>query len=147
MFSAGSSHFKLQYHLSCEPLRIFWNYDTTCSTCVPCVLPTPGWIPGFSACSGQHAWHSCRAGCIFISENPQGLATHMVRWNYQSWLEVRPSYSTFSSPEIIQCEGFLKWRFLFSSLVKRRENVGVSVPCEWFTETNQINSSILKENN
>jgi len=32
-----------------------------------------------SAFSGQHAWHSCRAGCIVISENPQGLATHMVR--------------------------------------------------------------------
>jgi len=66
------------YHVSCEPLRIFWNDDTTCSTWVPCVLPTPGWIPGFSTCSGQHAWHSCRAGCIVISENSQGLATHMV---------------------------------------------------------------------
>ena len=66
------------YHVSCEPLRIFWNDDTTCSTWVPCVLPTTGWIPGFSACSGQHAWHSCRAGCIVISESPQGLATHMV---------------------------------------------------------------------
>jgi len=43
------------------------------------VLPTTGWTPGFSACSGQHAWHSCRAGCIVISENPQGLATHMVQ--------------------------------------------------------------------
>jgi len=67
-----------KYHVSCEPLRIFWKDDTTCSTWVPCVLPTTGWIPGFSACSGQHAWHSCRAGCIVISENPQGLATHMV---------------------------------------------------------------------
>ena len=38
-----------------------------------------GWIPGFSACSGQHAWHSCRARCIVISQNPQGLATHMVQ--------------------------------------------------------------------
>ena len=28
--------------------------------------------------SRQHAWHSCRAGCIDFSENPQGLATHMV---------------------------------------------------------------------
>jgi len=43
------------------------------------VLPTTGWIRGFSACSGQHAWHSCRAGRIVISENPQGLATHMVQ--------------------------------------------------------------------
>ena len=43
------------------------------------MLPTTDWIPGFSACSGRHAWHSCRAGCIVISENPQGLATHMVR--------------------------------------------------------------------
>jgi len=34
---------------------------------------------GFSACSRQHAWHSCRADCIVISENPQGLATHMVQ--------------------------------------------------------------------
>jgi len=42
------------------------------------MLPTMGWIPGFSACIAQHAWHSCRAGCIVISENPQGLATHMV---------------------------------------------------------------------
>ena len=45
---------------------------------MPCVLPNTGWIPGFSACSGQQAWHSCRAGCIGISENPQGLATHVV---------------------------------------------------------------------
>ena len=28
--------------------------------------------------SGQHVWHSCRAGCTVISENPQGLATHMI---------------------------------------------------------------------
>jgi len=48
------------------------------------VLPTMGWLPGFSACSGQHAWHSCRAGCIVISENPQGLATHMVH-RVSSW--------------------------------------------------------------
>ena len=66
------------YHVSCKPLRIFWDDDTTCATWVPCVLPTTGWIPGFSACSGQHAWHLCRAGCIVISENPQGFATHMV---------------------------------------------------------------------
>ena len=66
------------YHVSCEPLRIFWDDDITCSTWVSCMLSTTGWIPGFSACSGQHAWHSCRAGCIAFSENPQGLATHMV---------------------------------------------------------------------
>jgi len=64
------------YHVSCEPLRIFWNDDTTCLTRV---LPSTGWIPVFSACSGQHAWYKCRAGCIVISENPQGLATHMVQ--------------------------------------------------------------------
>jgi len=69
------------YHVSCEPLRIFWKDDTTCSTWVPCVLPTTGWIHGFWPCSGQHAWHSCRGGCIVISENPQGLATHMVQGN------------------------------------------------------------------
>jgi len=68
----------VMYYASCEYLRIFWKDDTTCSTWVPCVLPTTGWIPGFSACSGQHAWHSCRAGCIVISENPQGFATRMV---------------------------------------------------------------------
>jgi len=28
--------------------------------------------------SRQHARHSCRAGCIVFSENPQGLATRMV---------------------------------------------------------------------
>ena len=70
------------YHVSCEPLTIFCNDDTTCSTWIPCVLPTTGGIPGFSACSGQHAWHSCRAGCIVISENPQGLATHMVHLQF-----------------------------------------------------------------
>jgi len=68
----------VQYHASCEPLRIFWNDDTTCLTWEPCVLPTMSWIPSFSACSGQHAWHSCRARCIVFSDNPQGLATHMV---------------------------------------------------------------------
>jgi len=69
-----------KYHVSCEPLRIFWKDDTTCSTGVPCVLPTTGWIPGFSACSGKQAWHSCRAGCIVIPENPPGLATHMCTY-------------------------------------------------------------------
>jgi len=73
------------YHVSCEPLRIFRKDDTTCSTWVPCVLPTTGWIPGFSACSGQHAWHSCRAGCIVIPENPQRLATHMVHSQFLRW--------------------------------------------------------------
>ena len=68
------------YHVSCEPLRIFWNDDTTCSTRVPRVLSTPGWKARNPARSRQHAWHSCRAGCIVISENPQGLATHMVHW-------------------------------------------------------------------
>ena len=42
------------------------------------MLPTAGWIPGFSARSRQHAWHSCRAGCIVTSENPQGLANHIT---------------------------------------------------------------------
>ena len=79
----GSKTF--MYHVSCEPLRIFWNDDTTCLTWVSRVLPTTGWIPGFSACSGQHAWHSCRAGCIVISENPQGLAIHMVRDEQSCW--------------------------------------------------------------
>jgi len=66
------------YHVSCEPLRIFWNDDTTCSTRVPRVLSTTGWKSRNPARSRQHAWFSCRAGCIVISENPQGLATHMV---------------------------------------------------------------------
>ena len=72
-------------YVSCGPLRIFWNNDTTSSTWVPRVSPTTGWIPGFSACGGQHAWHSCRAGCIVISENPQELATHMVLLGSFRW--------------------------------------------------------------
>jgi len=48
------------------------------------VLPTTGWIPGFSACSEHHAWHPYRAGCIVISENPQGLAIHMGSVGYKS---------------------------------------------------------------
>jgi len=64
-----------KYHVSCEPLRIFWNDDTTCW--VPHVLSTTGWKAKNPARSRPHAWHSCRAGCI-ISENPHGLATHMV---------------------------------------------------------------------
>jgi len=35
-----------------------------------------GWIPGFSACSGQHAWHSYRAGCIVISESSGARNSH-----------------------------------------------------------------------
>jgi len=66
------------YNVSCEPLRVFRKDDTTCSTWVQCMLPNTGWIRGFSTYSGRHAWHSCRASCIVISENPQGLATHMV---------------------------------------------------------------------
>jgi len=60
--------------------RIFWNDDTTCSTRVPRVLSTTGWKARNPALSRQHAWHSCRAGRI-ISENPRGIATHMVYWN------------------------------------------------------------------
>jgi len=74
MHTAGRNLFSLNkflmYHVSYEPLRIFWQDDTTCSTLVPCVLPTAGWIPGFSG-SGRHAWHSCRGCCVVISENPQ----------------------------------------------------------------------------
>jgi len=68
----------IMYHVSCEPLRIFWYDDTTCPTRVPRVLSTTGWKASNPAHSRQHAWHSRRAGCIVISENPQGLATHMV---------------------------------------------------------------------
>jgi len=76
----NSSHSEdVTYLVSCEPLRIFWNDDTTCSTWVTCLLPTAGLIPCFSACRGQNAWHSCRAGCFVISENPQGLATDKVQ--------------------------------------------------------------------
>jgi len=67
-----------QYHVSCETLRIFWNDDTTCSTRVPRVLSATGWKARNPARSGQHAWHSCRAGCVVFSENPKGLATHLV---------------------------------------------------------------------
>jgi len=81
------------YHVSCEPLRIFWNDDTTCSTRVPRVLSTKGWKARNPALSRQHVWHSCRADCIVFSENPQGLATHMVyihahgcEWNYKAFL-------------------------------------------------------------
>jgi len=66
------------YHVGCEPLRIFWNNDTTCSTRVPRVLPTTGWKARNPVRSRQHAWHSCWAGCSVISENPQGLAAHLV---------------------------------------------------------------------
>jgi len=66
------------YHVSCKPVRIFWNDDTICSTRVPRVLSTTGWKARKPARSRQHALHSCRAGSIVISENPQGLATHMV---------------------------------------------------------------------
>ena len=69
-----------KYHVSCEPLRIFWNDDTTCSTRVPRMLSTTGWKARNPARSRQHAWYSSRAGCIVFSENPQGLATHMVQW-------------------------------------------------------------------
>jgi len=68
----------LRCNVSCEPLRIFWNDYTTCSTQVPRVLSTTGWKARNPARSRQLAWHSCRAGCIVFSENPQGLATHMV---------------------------------------------------------------------
>jgi len=80
------------YHVSCEPMRIFWNDDTTCSTWVSCVLPTTGWIPGFSACSGQHAWHSCRAGCIVISENPGARNSHCFG-NLSELTNVQPYHS------------------------------------------------------
>ena len=64
--------------MSCEPLKIFWNDDTTSSTRVPRVLSATGWKAMNSARSRQHTWYSCRAGCIVISENPQGLETRMV---------------------------------------------------------------------
>ena len=67
------------YHVSRRPLRIFWNDDTTCPIRVPRMLSITGWNSRNPACSRQHAWHSCRAGCIVISENPQGLATDMVQ--------------------------------------------------------------------
>jgi len=63
------------YHVSCEPLRIFWNDDTTCSTRVPRVFSTTCCKARKPARSRQHAWHSCRAA----TENPQGLATRMIR--------------------------------------------------------------------
>ena len=45
--------------------------------CHACCLLRAGFL-AFQPISGQHAWHSCRAGCIVLSENPQELATHMV---------------------------------------------------------------------
>jgi len=85
------------YHVSCEPPRIFWNDDTTCSTRVPCVLPTTDWKDRNPARSRQHAWHSCRAGFIVISENPQGVATHMVLI-----LKVKRPFYSFSSYSLVR---------------------------------------------
>jgi len=75
----GVPNLNFMYHVSCEPLRIFWNDDTTCSTRVPRVLSTTGWKARNPARSRQHAWQPYRAGCIVFSENPQGLATHVLR--------------------------------------------------------------------
>jgi len=47
-----------------------------------------GWKARNPARSRQHACHSCRAGCIVISENPQGLATHIVLWLYLSKVDL-----------------------------------------------------------
>jgi len=97
----------LLYHVSCEPLRIFWNDDTTCPTKVSRVLSTTSWKARNPARSKQHAWHSCRAGCNVISENPQGLATHMVQYQaslyscmpYRFGLLLHSSYSSPSLQE------------------------------------------------
>jgi len=35
--------------------------------------------PEFSTLGRQNAWHLCQAGCIVISENPQGLVTRSVQ--------------------------------------------------------------------
>jgi len=88
------------YHVSCEPLRIFWNDDTTCPTRVPRVLSTTGWKARNPARSRQHSWYLCRAGCIAISENPRGLATHMV---YGGWaLKLFPRANNFSQSRFQQ---------------------------------------------
>jgi len=83
------------YHVSCEPLRIFWNDDTTRSTRVPRVLSTTGWKARNPARSRQHAWHSCRAGYIVFSANPQGLATHMVLCSVIMQLTIPPTFFLF----------------------------------------------------
>ena len=46
--------------------------------CHACCLLRAGFLAFQPVDSGQHAWHSCRAGCIVISENTQRLATQMV---------------------------------------------------------------------
>jgi len=85
------------YHVSCEALRIFWNDDTTCSTQLPRMLSTTVWKARNPARSRQHAWHSCRAGCIVISVNPQGLATHMVQWV----TKVMTSHKKYMEAEVV----------------------------------------------
>jgi len=110
-----------KYHVSCEPRRIFWNDDTTCSTWVSCVLPTTDWIPGFSACSGQHAWHSCRAGCIVISEDPQGLATHI---SFMASHLAEPNFESAKPETTVPPETYHVWalfRMFKNALQKKNE--------------------------
>jgi len=77
------SSLHLIYRAIYEPLRSFGNDDSSCSTRVQCVLPpTTGWIPCLSALVDNmrdtRVEHSCRACCIVISKNSQGLVTRSV---------------------------------------------------------------------
>jgi len=48
-----------------------------CHACCPLQAEKPRIQPVVGNTHGTH--YSCRAGCIVISENPQGLATHLVQ--------------------------------------------------------------------
>jgi len=65
-----------------------WRYNLL-DTSATRVIHYIGWKARNPAHSRQHAWHSCRAGCIVISENPQGLATHRTI-HFSSWLLTSP---------------------------------------------------------
>ena len=67
-----------KYQRSFEPPRIFWNDTKTASTRLPRVLPNRGWRASVAGGIRQHAWHSCWAGSIVISGNPQGLVSRSV---------------------------------------------------------------------
>ena len=67
-------------------------------------------------CSGQHAWHSCLAGRIVISEYPQGLATRMVHLCTEEESNLNKSSSAklrLSFRLEISCN-HLRWRILWN---------------------------------
>ena len=71
------NHSDIPYELRAPEDFLKWRYnplDTSATRVFHYRLKTRN-----PARSRQHAWHSCRADCIVISENPQGLAAHMVQ--------------------------------------------------------------------